>query len=140
MTVFGIRFGRVSGVRLYFQQFYALLIKHLIHSQRNIVLTIVQIALPVIFTIFACLIEKTIAGPTDPPALSLNLTHFDEPIVAWSTGPSLTTDANTLSSDYGTIAGAWGTADSSVGQYMDAYLLDQAKNLDHFKRHYLIAG
>jgi hypothetical protein len=129
----------VSGIHLYFQQFYALLIKHLIHSQRNIVLTIVQIALPVIFTIFACLIEKAIVGPTDPPALSLNLTHFNEPVVVRSNGSLLTTDARTLLSDYGTIAGAWGTAVSSE-QNMDDYLLDQANNLDRFKRHYLIAG
>jgi len=141
-SVFGVRFRRVSGVRRYVKQFYALLVKHAIHSRRNVILTIVQIALPVIFTIFACLVEKTTVATTDPPALPLNLSYFTNPIIVSASGDGIDYSSNgqALQSSYRTVAGAWGQIKIAETDYVDQYLLNVATNLGTYNRYYLIAG
>lgn len=138
-AVFEIGFNRVQGFRRSLQQFRALLIKHIIHSRRNIILTVVQIALPVLFTIIACILELVIKGPIDPPALPLNMSYFDSPIATSSSGPSLTTQAELLAGLYNAEARRWATVETIAGD-MDDYLLDVAGGLDRYNRYYQIAG
>ena len=138
--MFGIGFDRVSGARHKLQQFRTLLIKHVIHSLRNVIVTVVQIALPVIFTIIACVLEKAVAGSTNPPALPLNLSYFTNPIIDFSTGTGLSSDALSLVDSYSTIAGSWGTL-AKAEEDMDTRLLDIAEEtMDMYNRQYLIAG
>lgn len=62
VSVFGGARAKNSGVSLYVQQFRGMFVKRVIHSWRNRVLTISQILVPIIFTIFACLPVKTISS------------------------------------------------------------------------------
>jgi hypothetical protein len=121
------------------QQFRALLIKHIIHSRRNIVLTVVQIALPLLFAIIACILELTIKGSTDPPALPLNMSYFDSPVITSSSDPALSTQANTLAGLYNAEARRWATMET-INSDMDDHLLDVASNLDRYNRYYQVAG
>jgi hypothetical protein len=140
VAVFGIGFRRASGFHRLLQQFRALLIKHVIHSARNIILTIVQLALPVIFTIIACIIEKTIIAPTDPPPLPLNLSYFAKPIIPVSTDSNLHPEIVSLNDSYWTVAGAWGAVNDTAGQNMDMHLLNIASDLYRYNRDYIVAG
>jgi len=141
--VFGVRFRRVSGVRRYLQQFYALLVKHAIHSRRNVILTIVQLVLPVLFTIAACIVEKTVIGPTDPPPLPLNLSYFVKPVIAFSPSPDLgelSLDGQSLAATYRSTMRIWGSVPSATGADLDQYLLDVARDIYAYNKNYLIAG
>ena len=138
----GVRFRRVHGIRVSFQRFYALLVKHAIHSRRNLLVTIVQLALPVVFTIIACVVEKTVLGPEDPPSLPLSLSYFSEPIVALAVDSALSASGQRVVSGYRSSGGQFATVRDTGGQYMDMdrYLLEQAKNLASYNRHYIVAG
>lgn len=57
--------------------------KRAIHSWRNCVVTLVQIIIPLFFTIIACVVLITLPGPRDPPALTLDLSHFLDPQVPY---------------------------------------------------------
>jgi hypothetical protein len=138
--VFGVTFRRVSGFQRYLKQFYALLVKHAIHSMRNIVLTIVQIALPVVFTIVACIVERTIVQPTDPPALPLNMSYFPDQVILSASGPSLSASGTSLQTSYRDVARAWGQIDITTDPDVDRSLLLAASNLDRYNRYYTIAG
>jgi len=47
-----------SGLKLWFQQLYALLIKRIIHTERNIKVAIAQLLVPVVFTVLAVINAK----------------------------------------------------------------------------------
>ena len=100
-AVFGVQFRQRTGVlSLAFQRFYAMLVKHAIHSWRNRAVTVVQLLLPAIFTVFACVIILTVPiKETDPPPLLLSLGHFDEPEV-----PYTTVGAQALADSYREVA------------------------------------
>ena len=141
--MFGVRFRRVSGVKRYLQQFYALLIKHAIHSRRNVKVTVVQILLPVLFTIAACIVEKTVVGPTDPPPLALNLSYFNKPVIAFSTSPDLadlTWQGQSLAASYQSTMKTWGTIPNATVADLDHYLLGVAQDIYVYNMNYLIAG
>lgn len=57
-----MEFGRNDGVAWWWEQFYAMIIKRLIHSVRNKVVTIVQLLIPLIFVVIGCIIINTIPG------------------------------------------------------------------------------
>jgi hypothetical protein len=138
-SVFGVGFSRVRGLRRHLQQFRALLIKHIIHSRRNVILTLVQVALPVFFAIIACILELVIKGPTDPPPLWLNMSGFDNPIITSSSGLALSPEAESLAGFYQAEARRWSRVET-IDSNMDDYLLNVAKNLDRYNRYYLVAG
>jgi hypothetical protein len=137
--VFEVRFNRVFGLRRSQRQFYALLVKHIIHSRRNIVLTVVQILLPIIFAIVACILQLVIKGSTDPPALPLNMSYFDTPVVPYSPGNALNSEAISLAGFYTAEARRYAGTETT-NKYMDGYLLDVSSNLDTYNRYYLVAG
>jgi hypothetical protein len=141
--VFGVEFRRVSATRRYLQQFYALLIKHVIHSLRNKYLTVAQIILPVVFTIIACVIEKIIVAPGDPPALTLNLNNFNDPIISSTSVRPLTSfpAAISLQESYGKVASEWGQWSVTDDTDMNNYLVGVAStSIDKFTNSYIIAG
>ena len=59
------------------QQFWAMLVKRIIHTKRNIIVTLVQILTPLVFTIIGCAVLKTFPGPREPPLLDLFLKHWE---------------------------------------------------------------
>ena len=72
-AVFGVPFRRKTGAASVAQRFYAMIVKHAIHSWRNRVVTVAQLLIPVIFTILGCLAVVSKYTVTDPPPLPLNL-------------------------------------------------------------------
>ena len=85
VAVFGVSFRRnTSAGSLALQRFYAMLVKHAVHTWRNRVVTLVQLLLPVIFAILACLGVLTLPSGTDAPPLTLDLSHFDKPTVPFT--------------------------------------------------------
>jgi len=67
---------RNTGFKLTLQQFRGLILKKILFSYRNPVLTLAQLLLPVLFTISSVLILKSMPEPTDSPLLTLNLDNF----------------------------------------------------------------
>jgi len=136
-VVFGVQFRRKSGVvSLAAQRFYAMLVKHAIHTRRNRVVTIVQLLLPVIFAVLACLVVHTPSSGIDTPALSLDLSYFSEPIV-----PCASFGANELADRYSEVADRYGQPVSIDGSNMDDYLLKIAKgSLGDYNRKHIVAG
>ena len=62
ISVFGGKRAKNTGVSLHVQQFRGMFVKRLIHSWRNRILTIVQIVVPIVFTILACLPVNNISS------------------------------------------------------------------------------
>ncbi|KAL4240689.1 ATP-binding cassette sub- A member 3 [Mactra antiquata] len=73
-----------SGMVLFFQQFYGMFIKRAIHTRRNKLVTITQLAVPLLFTIAALIVIKTFPGPSDSPPLNLTVTSVGDNVVVYS--------------------------------------------------------
>jgi len=141
VAVFGVQFRRnTNAASLAFQRFYAMLFKHAIHSWRNRLVTIVQLLLPVIFAILACVSVLTVPKEKDPPPLLLSLSHFGKPTVPFTfTGPKSV--AQPLADSYATVAAKHGEPVDADGSNMDDYLLKMAdRSLDDYNRLYTVAA
>ena len=55
---FDVSYQRLDGVALDVSRFWSMLVKKAIHTWRNRVMSVIQLALPVIFTILALCIDK----------------------------------------------------------------------------------
>ncbi|XP_033097470.1 ATP-binding cassette sub-family A member 3-like [Anneissia japonica] len=62
---------RNSGIYLYIQQFYGMFVKRIIHTRRNLLVTLAQLLIPLVFTAFALLAVNSFPPPSDLPALTL---------------------------------------------------------------------
>jgi hypothetical protein len=82
-SAYGVEFQRVGPVLRHLQQTRAMFVKHILHSWRNIIMTLVQIFTPVLFTILACLIVRTLPTISDPPPLNLSVRSFPSVIVPY---------------------------------------------------------
>ena len=67
---------RNKGLTLAFQQFYAMLVKRILHTRRNRLVTIGQLLIPNLFTLLILLIIQISPELTDSPKLALNLNGF----------------------------------------------------------------
>jgi len=118
-----------------------MLAKHAIHSWRNRIVTLVQLLLPAIFTVFACVIILTVPiKETDPPALWLSLDHFDEPAVPYAdVGPGSV--VRQLANSYSEVAARYGQPVAIGAGNVDEYLLEIAdRSLDDYRRRYFVAA
>jgi len=114
-----------------------MIVKHAVHTWRNRVITLVQLLVPAIFTIFACLTVLTLPKVTDPPALTLDLSHFNGPIVPYT----YVVGASQFADEYSEVASRYGEPESADGSNMDDYLLDIARRrLGDYNRRYIVAG
>ncbi|XP_019627958.1 PREDICTED: ATP-binding cassette sub-family A member 3-like [Branchiostoma belcheri] len=76
---------RNTGARLYWQQFYAMFLKHMLHSWRNIWVFLIQFGIPLLYTAFSLIVAKTYPGPQDSPPLNLTTAPYgpnDSPFTA----------------------------------------------------------
>lgn len=72
-----------SGAKLFGQQYYAMLLKRMIYTYRNKLLTISQIGLPLIFTAFTIAIMKTLPGTNGTaPKMPFNLNMYGDTVVS----------------------------------------------------------
>jgi len=136
-AVFGVEFRRRSGATsLALERFYAMLVKHAIHWWRNRRVTFVQLLLPAIFTVIACVIIHTVPiKETDPPPLRLDLGHFNRPKVPFTAGSE--PESQQLAQSYSVVADRHGQSVNAEGRNMDDYLLAIAdRSLDDYRRRY----
>jgi len=142
VAVFGVQFRRkTNAISLAAQRFHGMIVKHAIHTWRNRVVTLVQLLLPVIFAILACLAVLTIPSDIDPPSLSLDLSHFNKPTVPFTYVPVTSDGAAQLSKRYSEAAITYGIPVSTNGSDMDEYLLGIAnRSIDDYNRNYFVAG
>lgn len=61
-------------------------IKRALHTKRNKIVTVTQLAVPLFFTIAALIVIKTFPGPKDSPALNLTISSLGDQVVAYSSG------------------------------------------------------
>jgi len=135
-AVLGVQFQRkTDAASLAAQRFYAMIIKHAIHSWRNRVVTLVQLLLPVIFAILGCVSALNVSSKTDPPPLSLNLSYFNKPDVPYTSVGSGSV-ASQIAKSYFGVASEYGNPMYVDGSSdMDEYLLDIAKrSLDDYNQ------
>jgi len=144
-AVFGVRFRRRSGAAsLAFQRFYAMLVKHAIHSWRSRVLTLVQLLLPVLLTLlgFSAMLSIT-TQPIDPPPLLLSLDRFSGPAVPLITVGGPRSVSGRLSVSYSAALADMRGRPVDVGGAgdMDDFLLDVAdRSPGDYRRHYFMAA
>ncbi|XP_067683951.1 phospholipid-transporting ATPase ABCA3-like isoform X2 [Haliotis asinina] len=89
-------FIKTSGVLLEVSRFRGMFVKKALHTLRNKAITIVQLLLPVIFTIVALVVGRISIGNEDDVPLTLDLKPFKGTIVPYLDGPT----AGTLPRDY----------------------------------------
>jgi len=142
ITVFGVQFrSKTNVVSLAVQRFYAMIVKHAIHTWRNRVVTLVQLLVPVAFAIVANLVVEYLPTDVDPPPLSLDLSYFNKPTVPFTSVADNSNEAEQLAKRYSEVASKYGNPVSIGGSNMDEYLLDIAKSrLDDYNRKHIVAG
>lgn len=79
---FNLNLKKNVGVQLSIQQFYGMFVKKAIHFWRNRIVTLVQLLIPVAFTIMALTVAETVPKPGKEPSLRLNLEAFGSSSVA----------------------------------------------------------
>ena len=139
--MFGVRFRRnTNATCLAIQRFYAMLVKHAIHSWRNRVVTVVQLLLPVFFAIISCLLPLAAHTEIFPPPLPLNLSYFDNSLVPFtSIGP--VSKVARLANSYSQVADRYGQPVPVDDDDIDGYLLNIAnRSLDDYNRLYFVAA
>ena len=131
-----------TGFKLMCQQFYGMFIKKLIHSRRNKVVTVVQLILPILFTIMALAVEKSIPSVGDEPALLLNYQPFSDFMVSYSDGTVANTDNQALANAYKTQFGSTEDVNRVTYSTMDSYFLSKKSGIGSstFNSKYIVAG
>jgi len=139
--VFGVQFRRKTGAALLAaQRFYAMIIKHAIHSWRNRIVTLVQLLLPVIFAVLGCVVIEIVPTEGDSPPLPLNLSYFNKPAVPFTSVASDSV-ATSLANSYSEVADRYGKPVDVNGTNMDDYLLGIAKrSLDDYNQMHIVAA
>ncbi|XP_052408200.1 phospholipid-transporting ATPase ABCA3 [Carassius gibelio] len=65
-----------TGARLYMQQFYAMFLKRALYSWRNWKVMVAQFLVPLVFTVLALVVARTLPGSQITPLLRLALKHY----------------------------------------------------------------
>ncbi|KAL3853222.1 hypothetical protein ACJMK2_016778 [Sinanodonta woodiana] len=129
-----------TGVTLILQQFKGMLVKKMIHTWRNRIVTIVQLFLPIIFTILALLIEETAPTTGDEPALVMDLSSFGGTYIPYYSDSGATAATFNYT---GRISGQTLEPFSNTSYAtMDDFLLNRAINIgiSTFNKRYIVAG
>ena len=119
-------------------------IKKLIHTWRNRTVTLVQLLVPVIFTIFALTVEKTLPKQEDEPSLSLNLKDFPNSVAVYTSASSFPQSIG-MSNDYANAILSKGYQVSKYDQTpndFDSFIIDKTTEVGQaiFKRNYIIGS
>lgn len=89
-------------VRLHLQQFYAMFLKRALYSWRNWKVMVAQFLVPLVFTVVALVVARTLPNHQNAPQLSLALSRYGHtrvPVALQSgLGPLASALANTYSS------------------------------------------
>ena len=118
-----------TGLMLMCQQFQGMFIKKLIHTWRNKVITIVQLVLPIIFTIMALATEKAIPSVGDEPALALNSQPFTDFMVPYSTGTVSNVNNLAMANSFKNQFGNADLVNRATHSTMDDYFLSKKNEI-----------
>ncbi|CAD5112606.1 DgyrCDS1819 [Dimorphilus gyrociliatus] len=133
-----------SGGKLVLQQVRTMLWKRFIHSLRNKLVSVTQLAVPLFFTIIPCIVLRTLPGPREGPALNLSLSMYDSPITTVYSNysannqimPRLLENFKNYANEYGSIR----EPGSEKYNGSNRYIVEQAKNsLSLYKNNYQVA-
>uniref|UniRef100_A0AAY4BFC7 ABC transporter domain-containing protein n=1 Tax=Denticeps clupeoides TaxID=299321 RepID=A0AAY4BFC7_9TELE len=111
-----------TGVRLYVQQFYAMFLKRALYGWRSWKVMVAQFLVPLVFTVVALMVARTLPGWQDTPPLQLALNSY---------GPTHVPVA---------LEGSGGPLASALAQAYTSHLLDQgaiAANITDFSDYVL---
>ncbi|KAK3103434.1 hypothetical protein FSP39_019190 [Pinctada imbricata] len=131
-----------TGVKKILQQFWGMFVKKMIHTLRNRIICLIQLACPVVLTIFALSINKAVPHAKDEPALILNLDAFKDTVTFLSQDSSNAFVSN-LASNYSNIFERERIAVEDTGSTdMDEYILSKAESLGigSYKKRFAVAG
>ena len=131
-----------SGLALMVQQFYAMLVRRMIHTMRNKVVTVVQLLLPVLFTIAALGTEKAINVTIDEPALLLDSHPFTGFVVPYSDGLIPNVDNTALANAYISQFTDTDRVNRKTFPDIDSYVLNKKKDIGSstFNARYIVGG
>ena len=118
-------------------------LKKVIYSWRSPVVTIVQLLLPVIFTIFACLTDYTAnQNNQDPVSLPINFSYFESPVMFYTKdGNFYPAEVSSLSTSYSSVLQSSGTVEEKVDKSLEDALIDVADDsLRDYRNSYLVAA
>lgn len=125
------------GFLLQCQQFYAMFLKRVIHSFRNVMVLVAQLFVPTIVIAVALLINNTLPGPSPQPPLTLNLQQFSDNYVSvwndttFALSKEYILEIHNLAATYGReVMYANGTTNLNIvpsNLNMSQYLLQQYK-------------
>lgn len=143
MIAIFIDFVVVTGVRLLLQHYRAMLMKRIIHSWRNRIITVVQLLVPLIFLAIGCVIIEYSPSSSETIALELSLSRFkrtDVPVTIDSNAESRETAASIRDMYVRILEGSNNIYDVK-GKSIDDHLLQLAyKDMEHYKRSVVLAG
>ncbi|XP_013865526.1 ATP-binding cassette sub-family A member 3 [Austrofundulus limnaeus] len=115
-----------TGVRLYLQQFYAMFLKRALYSWRNWKVMVAQFLVPLIFTIVALVVARTLPNHQNAPLLDLALSRYGPTKVPVAVQPGAGPLASDLANTYATQLSAQLGELVNITDFMD-YVLTQAK-------------
>ncbi|XP_076468682.1 phospholipid-transporting ATPase ABCA3-like [Babylonia areolata] len=95
-------YSRLSGFELNLSRFWGMFVKKAIHTRRNRIISAVQLALPVIFTIAALTVDKIKPHAINEVSLDLTLRMFHGTISDYTSGINPTPNSLALATDYST--------------------------------------
>ena len=143
LSGFNSNLKKNEGITWTMQQFWGMIVKKMIHSWRNRTVTLIQLILPVVFTIMALSTEKSIPKIEDEPSLTLDLTAFQNIKTIYSQSATPNILASDLLSNYTNVFTRLGYDVESTGsKVMDDYVVSQAQSMgiSTFKKQYIVAG
>uniref|UniRef100_A0A8C9ZQF5 ATP binding cassette subfamily A member 3 n=1 Tax=Sander lucioperca TaxID=283035 RepID=A0A8C9ZQF5_SANLU len=88
------------GARLHLQQFYAMFLKRALYSWRNWKVMVAQFLVPLVFTILALVVARTIPNHQDAPQLRLALSRYGSTRVPVALQPAVGPLASALANTY----------------------------------------
>ncbi|XP_058509003.1 phospholipid-transporting ATPase ABCA3 [Solea solea] len=115
-----------TGVRLYLQQFYAMFLKRALYSWRNWKVMVAQFLVPLVFTVVALVVARTLPNHKDAPQLKLALSRYGTTKVPLALSPGASLLATDLANVYRSQLSA------QLGQFINItditeYILTQAE-------------
>lgn len=140
---------RKEGVLLWFQQVQGMLIKRILNTWRNRLVSVTQILIPVIFCIIAVLVASAIPQRKDPPAIPLSLNEYKTPVTYYATSQNLPQSSNRkrcLEDVLQNYNGNKELLNSRTNSYsndsdMDTYLVEEAKDSFYvYRNNYQVAA
>ncbi|XP_052061510.1 phospholipid-transporting ATPase ABCA3-like [Mytilus californianus] len=134
-----------AGLALTMQQFYGMFVKKMIQTWRNRVVTLVQLIMPVLFTIFGLLVVESSPGNTADPALALELSSFGSGLTAiWDDGNATTGAEFDIANQYSNAITSSGNAalDAAAASNISTYLMNKADSvgISTFNTKYMIGA